>query len=225
MASPPRRLHASTLVALAAAAFAAWIFIELADEVIDGETRSFDEAVLLAFREEGDRDDPLGPEWVEDLARDVTGVGSIVVLTFTTLAVTGFFLLRRKWHLAIYVALAVTTGSIASSLLKSGFDRPRPDLVAHGQHVYSASFPSGHSMLSAVVFLTLGALLAGAQKERAMQLYVLGIAVLLALAVGVSRVYLGVHWPTDVLGGWAAGAGWALMCWAVSLRLLQPRRP
>ena len=80
-------------------------------------------------------------------------------------------------------------------------------------------------MLSAVVFLTLGALLAGAQKERAMRLYVLGIAVLLAFAVGVSRVYLGVHWPTDVLGGWAAGAGWALMCWAVSLRLLQPRRP
>ena len=110
---------------------------------------------------------PSGPAWVEEMARDVTGVGGIVVLTFTTLAVSGFFLLQRKWHLAIYVAAAVASGSLASALLKSGFDRPRPDLVAHGQVVYTASFPSGHSMLSAVVFLTLGALLAGAQKDRA----------------------------------------------------------
>lgn len=207
------------LIALAAAAFAAWLFLELADEVVDGETRSFDEAVLLAFREDGDRDDPLGPAWVEDLARDVTGLGSVVVLTFTALAVTGFFLLRRERHLAVYVAIAVTTGSIASALLKSGFDRPRPDLFAHGQYVYTASFPSGHSMLSAVVFLTLGALVAGAQKGRVMRLYVLGLSALLALAVGVSRIYLGVHWPTDVLGGWAAGTGWALMCWAISSHL------
>jgi len=212
-------VKALKLIALAAAAFAAWLFLELADEVVDGETRSFDEAVLLAFREDSDSDDPLGPVWVEDLARDVTGLGSTVVLTFATLAVTGFFLLRREHHLAIYVAIAVTTGSIASVLLKSGFDRPRPDLVAHGQHVYTASFPSGHSMLSAIVFLTLGALVASAQRERVMQLYVLGLSALLALAVGVSRIYLGVHWPTDVLGGWAAGTGWALMCWAISSHL------
>ena len=212
-------VKALKLIALAAAAFAAWLFLELADEVVDGETRSFDEAVLLAFREDSDSDDPLGPAWVEDLARDVTGLGSTVVLTFATLAVTGFFLLRREHHLAIYVAIAVTTGSIASVLLKSGFDRPRPDLVAHGQHVYTASFPSGHSMLSAIVFLTLDALVASAQKERVMQLYVLGLSALLALAVGVSRIYLGVHWPTDVLGGWAAGTGWALMCWAISSHL------
>lgn len=212
-------VKALKLIALAAAAFAAWLFLELADEVVDGETRSFDEAVLLAFREDSDSDDPLGPAWVEDLARDVTGLGSTVVLTFATLAVTGFFLLRREHHLAIYVAIAVTTGSIASVLLKSGFDRPRPDLVAHGQHVYTASFPSGHSMLSAIVFLTLGALVASAQRERVMQLYVLGLSALLALAVGVSRIYLGVHWPTDVLGGWAAGTGWALMCWAISSHL------
>jgi undecaprenyl-diphosphatase len=212
-------VKALKLIALAAAAFAAWLFLELADEVVDGETRSFDEAVLLAFREDSDSDDPLGPVWVEDLARDVTGLGSTVVLTFATLAVTGFFLLRREHHLAIYVAIAVTTGSIASVLLKSGFDRPRPDLVAHGQHVYTASFPSGHSMLSAIVFLTLGALVASAPRERVMQLYVLGLSALLALAVGVSRIYLGVHWPTDVLGGWAAGTGWALMCWAISSHL------
>jgi len=198
------------------AGFAAWLFIEIADDVMEGETHAFDESVLLAFREDGDREDPVGPAWVEESARDVTGVGGVAVLTVTTLAVAGFFLLQRKWHLAIYVAGAVASGSIASTLLKSGFDRPRPDLVAHGQVVYTASFPSGHSMLSAVVFLTLGALLAGAQKDRAIRIYVLALAAALTLAVGVSRVYLGVHWPTDVLAGWAAGAGWALACWAVS---------
>ena len=127
----------------------------------------FDESVLLAFREDADREDPVGPAWVEESARDVTGVGGVAVLTFTTLAVVGFFLLQRKWHLAIYVAAAVASGSIASTLLKSGFDRPRPDLVAHGQVVYTASFPSGHSMLSAVVFLTLGCPLGrGAERPR-----------------------------------------------------------
>ena len=213
-----------TAAALAAAAFSVWLFLELADDVAQGETRDFDEAALLAFREDGDRDDPLGHDWVEELARDVTGLGSSVVLAFATLAVAGFFLLQRKWHLAIYVAAAVTSGLVASSLLKVGFDRPRPDLVAHGQYVYTSSFPSGHSMLSAVAFLTLGALLAGAQTERSMRLYVLGLAVILALAVGVSRIYLGVHWPTDVLGGWAAGTGWALLCWAVSRHLRERGR-
>ena len=196
--------------------------MELADDVLEGETRDFDEKVLLAFREDADPEDPVGPAWLEEMARDVTGLGGIVVLTFTTLSVAGFFLLQRKWHLAIYVAAAVTTGALASAFLKSGFDRPRPDLVAHGQVVYTASFPSGHSMISAVVFLTLGALLAEALRDRALRGYVLGLAGALTLAVGVSRVYLGVHWPTDVLAGWAAGAGWALACWAVS-RLLRRR--
>jgi undecaprenyl-diphosphatase len=196
--------------------------VELADDVFEGETRDFDEKVLLAFREDADREDPVGPAWLEEMARDVTGLGGIVVLTFTTLAVAGFFLLQRKWHLAIYVTAAVATGALASAFLKSGFDRSRPDLVAHGQVVYTASFPSGHSMISAVVFLTLGALLAEALRDRALRGYVLGLAGALTLTVGVSRVYLGVHWPTDVLAGWAAGAGWALACWAVS-RLLRRR--
>lgn len=208
-----------SIIALAAAAFAVWLFVELADDVVEGETHGFDETVLLAFREDADRADPIGPTWVEEMARDMTGLGGFTVLTLLTVAVTGYFLLQRKWHLAIYVAAAVATGTIASNLMKAGFDRPRPDLVAHGQHVYTASFPSGHSMLSAVVFLTLGALLAGAQAERAMRIYVMTLAVLLAFVVGVSRVYLGVHWPTDVLGGWAAGAGWALVCWAISRQL------
>ena len=219
MARGRRSPHIGTLAAVAAAAFALWLFIELADDVIEGETRQFDESVLLAFREDADHDEPIGPRWLEEMARDVTALGGTVVLAFTTIAVTGFFLLQRKWHLGIYVAAAVVTGLVASTLLKAGFDRPRPDLVEHGHAVYTASFPSGHSMLSAVAYLTLGALVAGAQKERSLRIYILSLATVVTIAVGISRVYLGVHWPSDVLGGWAAGTGWALGCWAVSQHL------
>ena len=221
MAGARRGPGIGTLAALAAAAFAVWLFLELADDVVEGETRKFDESVLLAFREDADHEDPIGPRWMEEMARDITALGGVIVLTFTTIAVTGFFLLQRKWHLGIYVAAAVLTGLVASSLLKAGFDRPRPDVVEHGQVVYTASFPSGHSMLSAVAFLTLGSLVAGAQKDRSLRLYILSLAAILTIAVGVSRVYLGVHWPTDVLGGWAAGTGWALACWAISRHLRQ----
>jgi undecaprenyl-diphosphatase len=179
---------------------------------------------MLAFREEADRDDPLGPGWVEEMARDVTGLGGVVVLAFTTIVVIGYFLLRRHWALAAYVACAVAGGTLLSSVLKRAFDRPRPELVAHGQEVYTASFPSGHSMLSAIVFLTLGAMLAGTEEDRRVKAYILAVAAFAALAVGVSRVYLGVHWPTDVLGGWAAGTGWALACWAAARHLRERGR-
>jgi undecaprenyl-diphosphatase len=116
----------------------------------------------------------------------------------------------------------VAGGTLVSTLLKLGFDRPRPDLVPHGSFVYTSSFPSGHSMMSAVGFLTLGALLAGTLETHAMRIYVIGLAVLLTAAVGVSRVYLGVHWPTDVLAGWAAGTAWALACWGLA-RFLRRR--
>ena len=211
-----RDVRLGTIVALLLVAAAAWIFLEVADEVLEGETRAFDEGVMLAFRTEGDTSDPVGATWVEELARDVTGLGSVVVLAFLTLATAGFLLLQRKRHLAVYLVLAVATGTAGSSLLKLGFGRPRPDIVAHGHAVYTSSFPSGHSMMAAVVFLTLGVLLATALEKRVMQVYVLALAVLVTIAVGISRVYLGVHWPTDVLAGWAAGCGWAFLCWAVA---------
>lgn len=206
--------RAVPLAAALLAAMAVWMFLELADEVFEGETRRFDESVLLAFRSSADRNDPIGKAWVEELARDVTGLGGVAVLSFLTAAATGFLLLRRKPHRALYLVAAVVTGILLSSLLKWGFNRPRPDLVAHGQVIYTSSFPSGHSMMSAVTFLTLGALLAGTLATHAMRMYVMGLAVLLTVAVGISRVYLGVHWPTDVLAGWSAGAAWALACWS-----------
>ena len=164
----------AVLAALALAAAALWGFVELAGEVLEGETHAFDERILLALRSATDRSDPLGPGWLEELMRDVTGLGSTGVLTFITLAAAGFLALDRKTHAALFVVAAVGGGMLLSTLLKMGFDRPRPDLVPHGALVYTASFPSGHATLSAVVYLTLGALLARVQPRFVLKLYLLG---------------------------------------------------
>jgi len=214
-----RRHELRLLVATILMAASLWGFVEIAEEVTEGETHAIDETVLLALRAPGDRSDPLGPGWVEELGRDATALGGVGVLTFITLASVVFLVLSGKHRAALYVAAAVASGIALSFALKSGFDRPRPELVPHGSIVYTASFPSGHSMMSAVVYLTLGALLARMQPKRRLKVYILLLALLLTIVVGVSRVYLGVHWPTDVLAGWAAGATWALLCWIVVLWL------
>lgn len=211
-----RDRETGTLRTLLVIALAVWGFVEIADGVLEGETRAFDARLLLALRSPADLSDPIGPPWFEELARDVTGLGSFGVLAILTLLSAGFLFLQRKAHLAAYLVAAVATGALGSTLLKLAFDRPRPDLVPHGQAVYTGSFPSGHSLVSAVAFLTLGALLASAQSSRAMRMYLIAAAAFLTAAVGVSRIYLGVHWPTDVLGGWAAGTAWALGCWYVA---------
>jgi undecaprenyl-diphosphatase len=122
----------------------------------------------------------------------------------------------KRWGEALMLLAATLGGTAISEGLKMGFNRPRPDLVAHVVETTSMSFPSGHAMLSAVTYLTLGALIARTQEKKRLRGYVLGAAVLLTLLIGASRVYLGVHWPTDVLAGWCLGAAWALLCWAVA---------
>jgi undecaprenyl-diphosphatase len=215
-----RRLTAAVepraLALVLAIAICGWTFLELADEVTEGDTRSFDAAVLMALRSSADPSDPLGPGWVEELGRDVTALGSVGVLTAITLAAAGFLLLQGNRRSMWLVLVSVCGGLAFSTLFKRGFDRPRPDLVPHETLVYTASFPSGHSMMAAVTYLTLAALLARVQPTRALKIYLIGLAVLLTVAVGVSRIYLGVHWPTDVLAGWTAGAAWALACWLVA---------
>jgi undecaprenyl-diphosphatase len=196
-----------------------WVFVWLADEVMEGNTHAFDQALLLALRMPGKLADPVGPAWLELAARDITSLGGYPVLILVTLAAIGFLLILGKRHAALLVLVSIGGGMLLSSGLKELFDRPRPDLVPHGTLVYTASFPSGHATLSAVAYLTLGALLARVQPRFVLKLYLLGLAILLTITVGVSRVYLGVHWPTDVLAGWALGAAWALFCWAAALWL------
>lgn len=216
------RVELTTLALLTLMAGGVWFFVEVADEVLEGEAQRFDEALLLALRTAGAPDDPLGPLWFEELVRDLSALGGLAILTGVALAAIGYLLATRRRQAALLVLVAVTGGQLLSTALKLGFDRPRPDLVPHGMAVHTASFPSGHSMLSAVVWLTLGVLLAQLHPRRAIKLYIIGWATAVTLLVGFSRVYLGVHWPTDVLAGWAMGAVWAMACWTVA-RWLQRR--
>lgn len=194
-------------------------FIHLSEEVGENEYHSFDKAVLLSMRVPGHLEQPIGPAWMPEMARDFTALGGFTLLTALTLASTGIALLHRKPRIAAVMVLAITSGMLVSDMLKKTFDRPRPDLVPHGVLVSSASFPSGHAMMSAVVYLTLGVLLARTQPTTSLRVYLISLSCLATLVTGISRVYLGVHWPTDVLAGWTLGAAWALSFGLLALRL------
>jgi undecaprenyl-diphosphatase len=207
------------LLSLSACGFFAWAFVELADGVVEGDTHAFDSQLLLALRDPQNPANPLGPSWLEESARDITGLGGYAILTMLTLATVAYLLMAGTRAAALLVLVAIVGGTLLSTGLKFGFERPRPDLVPHATRVYTASFPSGHAMLSAVTFLTLGALLARVEKSRRTRAFIMGLAILITLMVGVSRVYLGVHWPSDVLAGWSVGAAWASLCWFAALQL------
>ncbi|NNM74494.1 phosphatase PAP2 family protein [Enterovirga sp. DB1703] len=211
--------EAGPLLTLALVGLFGWGFVSLAGEVIEGETLAFDRTLLLSLRNPANLADPIGPTWLEESARDFTGLGGHAILGFVTLSTLGYLLMTRRRGAAILVVAAVVGGMVASALLKMGFERPRPDLVPHEVRVYTASFPSGHAMLSAVTYLTLGALLARVHKPRRVKLFFLLLAIVLTVLIGASRVYLGVHWPSDVLAGWCVGAAWAGMCWYAALVL------
>lgn len=210
------------LTVLMLAALALWVFAKLASEVVEGSTKAIDESILLWMRDAADTSLMAGPPWFQEMMRDFTALGGNGILIFITLSIIGFLLLEGKRDAAIALLIAVCGGILISSLLKMGFDRPRPDLVPHGSIVSTASFPSGHSTMAAVVYLTIGALVARFHVNFGVKIYALTLAAIMTIIVGVSRIYLGVHWPTDVLAGWAIGAGWALLCWLAAL-LLQAR--
>lgn len=216
------RTELAVLLAALAAAVGALAFLVVADRVTGGPPGHTDERLIRALREPNDPANPIGPPWVEEVARDVTALGGYAVLTLLVAAVAGYLLLSRRSHAAVFVVAATLGGLLVSNTLKGFYDRPRPAVVPHLSHVSSPSFPSGHAMLSAVVYLTLGALLGRVVEGRWLRVYFLGVAVVLTVLVGVSRVYLGVHYPTDVVGGWAAGVAWAVGCW-LAVRHLQRR--
>ncbi|MER8501170.1 MULTISPECIES: phosphatase PAP2 family protein [unclassified Mesorhizobium] len=197
-----------------------WGFEELMELARATTPHAFDTEILLAFRKAGQPDNPIGPAWLEGAMRDVTSLGSASVLVLITAAMIVYLLLIRRPGAALLMFVAVAGGQLLSSVLKFDIDRPRPDLVSHLADVASLSFPSGHAMLSAVTYLTLGSMAARFLPGRTTKIYVLVLAVLTTVLVGISRIYLGVHWPSDVLAGWCAGFAWAMLCW-LAARLLQ----
>jgi undecaprenyl-diphosphatase len=187
----------------------------LAEEVIEGETLPFDRKLMLALREAGNPGVPIGPPWLQEAARDISALGSMIVLGILLLAVVGYLLLTRRRAAAWLMLGAVSSGVALNDLLNLSFARPRPDLVAPAVRVFTASFPSGHATQSAITYLTLGALLARTHSEIPVRIYFMTLAGLLTVLVGLSRIYLGVHYPTDVLAGWCIGTVWAMGCWVL----------
>jgi undecaprenyl-diphosphatase len=194
------------------------VFITLAGEVTEGDTQAFDTKILRALRSPDDPSKPIGPAWIEAALLDFTALGGPTVLALVVLAVIGFLLLQKRIRTALFVAATSFSGELVSTALKHEFNRPRPTIVPHLREVFSSSFPSGHAMESAIVYLTLGTILMRVAESRITKIYCLGIAILLTVLVGVSRVYLGVHYPTDVIGGWTIGFAWASICWLVEER-------
>lgn len=207
------------LVAVAAFCTSLWVFIELADDAPEGDYFETEARILRAFRQPDDLARGIGPGWLPGVARDLTALGSAAVLTLMALLVVGFLVLRRQYGAALFVFVASLGGWLLSDGLKHIFGRVRPDVVPHLMEETSASFPSGHSMVSSVIYLTLGSLLAQIVARRREKIYFVHAAMLLTFLIGVSRVYLGVHYPTDVLAGWSAGTAWALLCWLIAFWL------
>jgi undecaprenyl-diphosphatase len=211
-----RRVWLTALVA----AIVAYFLFQLTGEVLEGETRAFDEGVLLMLRDPSDPAMPAGPAWLTKVMVDITALGGVTVLTLLVTLVVVYLALRRKFRTAAFVTASILGGWGLSSAMKIGIARPRPEVVQHLVEVTDMSFPSGHAMLSAITYLTLGAMLSRIEEQPSLRYFFPLVAVFLTLLIGSSRIYLGVHYPTDVLGGWAAGTVWACGSWFVARWIL-----
>ncbi len=209
------RTEISALAALFVVAAGIVIFVELADDMTGADGRAFDQAVLLAMRPGGSADG-WGPPWLETAALDLTSLGGIAVLGLFSLIVVLFLVLQRKQLSALLLVLGLAGGVLLSEGLKAVFERDRPPEAWRVVETINASFPSGHALLSAVFYLSIGVMLTRAFPRRRFKACVLGVALMLTLIVGLTRVYLAAHWATDVLAGWSVGAAWAMALWLVA---------
>lgn len=204
------------LVAVGLLIISGYLFAEIADEVIEGEAQRYDETILEWLRNPADPLDPIGPPWLEQIARDITALGSAAVLLLVTAAVSVYLLIIRRRKMLIFFLAVVIGGGLLVYLGKALIGRPRPEFMSILTRETSASFPSGHAMLSTVVYLTIGVLLARTTAQIRLKVYYIAVALAVTLLVGFSRIYLGVHYPTDVLGGFSGGFVWALVCWIIA---------
>ena len=174
-----------------------------------------DPRLILLFRLPGHPGTLLGPAWVAETGRDLTGLGSNSVLGLLVLTACGTLLCVQRRRAAATMGLAALLALVGNGLLKLAVQRARPGLIPDAPQVFTTSFPSSHSMLSAAIFFTAAALVADASPSPALRRFSFLMAAVGTGLVGASRVYLGVHWPTDVLGGWSAGLFCAWMAWKI----------
>jgi undecaprenyl-diphosphatase len=170
--------EAWTLAAVFAIGGLVLAFGHIAEEVLEGDATKFDQTTLRFFRTAGDLSDPIGPPWIEEMARDITALGSYAVLSVVLCAVVIYLFMAHQRAAASWILAAVGSGVLLSNLLKLTFERPRPDLVPHAVRVFTTSFPSGHATLSAITYLTLGALLASLHGSLSFKVYFLSLAIL-----------------------------------------------
>ncbi len=198
------------------------VFTYVAKEVVSGESKGFDEMTLDYLRHDGKI---LSDEqtWLTGMMIDITALGGATIIFMITAAVFFYLLIQKQYEFMWLILIATVGGAILSFGLKELFARERPPLMFHLLTVKSMSFPSGHAMMSSVVYLTQGALLAKVQSNKNLRIYILLVAIILVFLIGISRVYLGVHYPTDVLAGWSVGLAWASLCW-LAVKYLQKRK-
>jgi undecaprenyl-diphosphatase len=211
-----RGRRTALLVLLSLASIGLLSFAFLVSEASRGVKLGFDDLLLVALRAD-DLSKPIGPSWVASMFRDITSLGSPTVVTVVTSLALAYFLLSHRLPEAVLVLFSVVGAALINTSVKEIVGRLRPDVVSHLVEVHTLSFPSGHSTLSAATYLTLGAIIANRQELQRVRIFVLMVGAAVPLLVGCSRVYLGVHWPTDVLAGWSLGLAWAALCVAAYL--------
>ena len=212
------------LLTLLAVCASVWLFLGIAHEVGESDHQAMEERWMLALRNPHNLAQPAGPWWLAEMARDVSALGGATVVIILSLLMSGYLLLQRRWRRVMLLVVTIAGGHALSHGLKATYARERPSIVPHLMQVSSASFPSGHSLSSSVVYLTIGALLAQASSRRREKLFFIAAAFSLTFLIGLSRVFLGVHYPSDVLAGWSAGTAWALVCW-LAAEWMRKRRP
>lgn len=189
-----------------------YVFVQVAEEVLEGGSLATEQKLMRALRMSEDPHLPIGPEWLMQAGLDITALGSAAVITMMTILVAGYLLLAKRYAHVVLLLVATVGGTLLSVGLKAVFSRERPSVVPHLANVTSASFPSGHSTVASIVYLTLGVMLSRSVKSKRLKIYYVSVAMFVAFLIGLSRVYLGVHYPTDVVAGWAVGTAWATVC-------------
>ena len=199
------------------------LFVAIAAAVSLNATMGFDRAVLLSLREPSDPGRPLGPAWVAEAIRDLTSLGSVLVVFLFAGILSGYWLVTRNTRAAVLLLGSAGGALLLNNVLKQVFDRPRPDAILQSARIFSSGFPSGHAAISCATYFSAALLIASSAPGNG-RAFLMWAAALVVAAIGLSRIYLGLHYPTDVVAGWCVGALWILI-WHRLSGALRPNIP